>query len=196
MSYLKNSKNVNKEHLSIEDWLDQINRITLAFKKNFEALSEEEQNWKPNDQTWSIAQNIDHLIIINESYFPILKALRNGTHKTPLIGRLQFITKLMGKAMLKAVQPDQKKKTKTFAIWEPTKGEIITAILKKFETHQEDLKRQIKQSEEQLKKRVILTSPANKYIVYSLYTAFEIIITHEKRHFEQARGVLEVLKNT
>lgn len=189
MQYSKNTKDVNKGNSTIENWLHEIDQITLAFKKNFEALSEEELNWKPNVQTWSIARNIEHLIIINESYFLTLEALRKGTYKTPLIGKLGFLTKLMGQTMLKAVQPDRREKTKTFSMWEPTQGEEITGILNKFKEHQEDLKRQIKWSKEQLKKGAVLASPANKYIIYPLHTAFKIIITHEKRHFEQAKGV-------
>ena len=33
------------------------------------------------------------------------------------------------------------------------------------------------------------TAKANKNIVYKLETAFDIIVTHEERHFEQAKEV-------
>ncbi len=39
------------------------------------------------------------------------------------------------------------------------------------------------------------TSPANKNIIYTLETAFDIIVTHEQRHLAQAKEVLEMLKN-
>ena len=41
-----------------------------------------------------------------------------------------------------------------------------------------------------LGKGVVISSPANKNIVYKLETALDIITTHEKRHFEQARRIL------
>jgi len=44
-------------------------------------------------------------------------------------------------------------------------------------------------------KRTIISSPANKNIVYKLRTAFEIIIAHEQRHFEQSKEAFETIKN-
>jgi len=44
-----------------------------------------------------------------------------------------------------------------------------------------------------LDKGTIISSPANKNIVYKLEMAFDIITTHEQRHFEQAKEVLAVL---
>ncbi len=184
------AENIN---LKIENWTEQIDKTTKKFKTRFGVLTEEQLNWKPNAQTWSIAQNIEHLIIINKSYFPILKTLREGAYKTPFIGKMRFLTKWMGKAMLKAVQPNRKKKTKTFIIWEPTKEEKIINILKQFENHQERLKKEIKSSKNSLKKGVVISSPVNKNIVYPLETAFEILIAHEKRHYQQAKEVLEKL---
>lgn len=179
--------------MKTENWTAQINKTTNDFRKKFEPLTDEQMNWKPDKQTWSIAQNIDHLIVINESYFPILNSIQKGTYKIPFIGKFDFITNLLGKTLLKTVQPDRKKKTKTFPIWEPTQGTMLTDILKKFEKHQEELKLQIESSENLLKKKTVISSPANKNIVYKIETAFDIIVTHEQRHFEQAKEVLKML---
>jgi len=176
-----------------ENWIEQINKTTNDFKKTFESLTDDQMNWKPNKQTWSIAQNIDHLIVINKSYFPILNSIRQGNYKTPFIGKFNFITNFLGKSLLKAVQPTTKKKTKTFPIWEPTQNTELTDILNEFEKHQEDLKLQIENSGDLLKKETVISSPANKNIVYKLKTAFDIIVTHEQRHLEQAKEVLKIM---
>lgn len=180
----------------MDNWIERIDKTTNDFKKAFGSLTDEQMNWKPDKQTWSIAQNMDHLIAINESYYPILKSIRNGNYKTPFLGKFNFITKILGKTLLKAVQPDRKKKTKTFQIWEPTQDEMLTDILKKFERHQEELKLQIENSDDLLKGGTVISSPANKNIVYKLETAFDIIVTHEKRHFEQAKEVLQIIPET
>lgn len=174
--------------MKTDNWINQIDKTTNDFREAFEPLPDEQLNWKPDEQTWSIAQNMDHLIVINESYFPILNSLQKGTYKTPFIGKFGFIVNILGKTLLKAVQPDRRKKTKTFQIWEPGQSKI-TDILIKFEEHQEELKQQIENSEDILKKETVISSPANKNIVYKLKTAFDIIVTHEKRHFEQAKEV-------
>ena len=42
---------------------------TVSFNDKFGHLGEKELNWKPNARTWSIAQNIDHLMVVNENLF-------------------------------------------------------------------------------------------------------------------------------
>ena len=168
----------------------QIDLTTEAFRKQFGSLTAEQLNWKPNESQWSIAQNIDHLIVINESYYPIFEKLRSGNLKTPFVGKVGFLVSLFGKLILKGVQPDRKQKMKTFPIWEPSKSEISGNILERFEAHQTSLKDEIQSLSPYIEKRAVIFSPANNRIVYRLDTALDIIISHEKRHLEQAREVL------
>jgi hypothetical protein len=175
-------------------WRDEIDNITENFVECFGAFSFEQLNWKPNTKTWSIAQNIDHLIVINESYFSIINLIREGTYKTPLIGSFRFIVSVFGKIILKGVKPDRKNKIKTFPIWEPTKSEISLEIIDRFKKHQSELKSMIADSNDLVKKGKVISSPANKNIVYKLEKAFEIIVTHEKRHFEQSKEIYQLIK--
>jgi hypothetical protein len=181
----------------MQDWSSQLDIITEIFVADFGTLSAEQLNWKPNSQTWSIAQNIDHLIILNETYYPVLASLKAGTYQTPFMGKIGFMVSFLGKTVLNAVKPDRNKKIKTFPIWEPTVREIKDDIIKRFENHQTELKQQIESSKELVDKGVIISSPANKNIVYKLETAFDIIVSHEQRHLEQAREILILMtKNT
>lgn len=154
-------------------------------------MTDAQLNIKPNQNTWSIAQNIDHLVTINSSYFPILKEIRNGNYKPPFIAKIGIIPKMLGNTMLKSVQPQNKKKIKTFEIWEPHKGKNITHILNTFTLHQDELKQEIKDSENILES--VISSPANRNIVYTVEKAFEILIAHEKRHLLQAIRVKETI---
>jgi hypothetical protein len=175
-------------------WTNKIDQITADFKKEFSGLTAEQLNWKPNEQTWNIAQNIEHLIAVNETYPTVIEVVKKGTYKVPFIGKFGFMVNFLGKMILGSVQPDRKRKMRTFPIWKPATGHISGDILNKFEEHQEALKRMIAESQGLLDKDTVISSPANKNIVYKLETAFDIIITHEQRHFEQAKEVLNVLK--
>lgn len=83
---------------------------------------------------------------------------------------------------------------KTFAVREPARSNIEEGILERFQEKQSELKIVIENSKQLLDKGVIISSPANKNIVYKLEKAFEIMITHEQRHFDQAKEVLNLLK--
>lgn len=178
----------------MKNWSEQIEKTTQNFVESFGRLSIEQLNWKPNAQTWSIAQNIDHLIVINKTYFPVIESIRKGTYKPPFLAKLGFVVSFFGKTVLKAVQPDRKKKMKTFPIWEPAKSEIPIGILDRFKEHQSELKKMIENSRDLVEKGTIISSPANKNIVYKLEMAFEIISTHEKRHFEQSKEIYQLMK--
>jgi hypothetical protein len=174
-------------------WTSQIESITAEYQQDFGTLTREELNWKPNASTWSIAQNIDHIMVINSTYIPVIDAIRNGTYQFPFIGKVGFIVNFFGKMILDSVSPDRKRKMKTFAIWEPASSQIDADILQKFKQHQAELKLLIASCNGLLDKGTVISSPANKNIVYKLETAFDIIVTHERRHLEQARGVFSML---
>lgn len=173
----------------MHNWEVKIDRITEKFLNSFSPLTQEELNWKPNAETWSIAENMEHLIVLNESYYPAFESLQKGNYKLAFIARFGFVVSFFGKLILKSVQPDRKKKMKTFKIWEPTKNSFSKNVLKRFEAHQESLKKEILKIQDHIKQNAIISSPVNKNIVYRLETALNILITHEERHYEQANDI-------
>ena len=179
----------------MEHWLKQIDQNTADFQERFGNLSSAALNWKPTPDTWSIAQNIEHLVIINESYFPIFAQLQAGTYHTPWYGKFRFLAKAMGKMVLGAVAVDRKKRMKTFPIWEPTSSTIGDYIIDRFVAHQQQLKDEFQACAKLLGQGVVLSSPANASIVYPLETAFAVIVTHEQRHLAQAEEMLALLPN-
>jgi len=176
-----------------DKWTQQIDQTTHDFERMVGSLSKEALNYKPSPQVWSIAQNMHHLIVINESYFPVLDKLRNKNYELPWIGKVSFLVNFLGKVVLRAVNPDRRKKMKTFPIWEPSSSDFEMSILNDFKDHQQKLKQYIINSKELLEKGVVISSPANRNIVYKLDKAFDIIVTHERRHLEQAKELLTLL---
>jgi hypothetical protein len=173
--------------MDIKRWLQQIDDVTHAVQEEFQILSSDQLNWKPNANSWSIGQVIDHLIVINKTYFPILEQLKKGTYKLIWLGRVNFIVRFFGDFILGTVNPDRKKKMKTLPIWEPTKSNVDPAIVSTFIEQQTLLKQNIQNSLALLERGAVISSPANRIIVYKLDRAFEIIVAHERRHLEQAR---------
>jgi hypothetical protein len=178
----------------MQDWKNELDYNLKQFERRFGQLSETQLNKIPAPGTWSIAQNIQHLIIINESYYPIFQALINETYKRPLISYFGFVVKYMGLTILKSAQPDRKRKSKTFPIWNPQKSDIPGDILFQLMEHHEKLKEWIRKLSPYLDHRTIINSPANRNVPYRLITALDIIVAHERRHLVQASEVLKVFK--
>jgi hypothetical protein len=173
-------------------WSIELDQISQEVKKNFKGLDKEILNHKPDDNTWSIAENLEHIIKVNSSYFPIFKKLKEGTFKAAFISKIRFFTNLFGNMIYKSVSDGGKKKIRTFALWEPKMVGEIDEIVEKFLLHQEELKGWVKEMEPFIEKAEIIHSPANPLIVYSLPRALDIIVAHEKRHLDQARRNLGI----
>lgn len=169
---------------------EQIDNITKQFRVLYEHLSVEKMNRKPDRDIWSIGQNLEYLIRVIESFFPIIRQLHTGTYQIPFHGRIGFVVDFICKAFLKSVQPERKKRIRRFSIWKP---ETKTPDLEFFEKHRQELKQMFEGCQDLLKKNVVISSPVSRNIVYRLKTVFDIITAHEQRHLEQARYVISSL---
>lgn len=177
----------------INQWKQRIDAVSHAFRAIGDNLDGRALNRRPSPDSWSVAQILEHLITINQSYFPLLDQIVLGEYRLPLHGRLPFLRRYFGRFVLKGVQPDRRRRMKTFPIWEPGQSDLPTDMTDRFLKHQAKLKSRIEDALPLLEQNVILNSPASRMIVYSLEDAFEIIVTHEERHLEQAREVLDRL---
>ena len=179
--------------MNTSKWTEQIDATTLAFKREFGELTADKLNWKVNASAWSIAQCIDHLIVVNGTYFPVIDRLRQGINDIPWTGKVGFITGFFGSLLLKSVLPETRRKMKTLPLWEPSMSTIEGDIVLRFESSQRELKKNIETCSAFLDQGTVISSPANRMIVYKLETAFDILVAHEKRHLEQAGEVLKFL---
>lgn len=167
----------------------------MAFESAFGSLSAEQLNRRPNASAWSIGQVIDHIIQVNESYYPIIEALRSGTYRTPWTAKLPFLVNWFGKFILNGVEPKRKKKIKTFPVWEPVQSDVRADIVQHFAQHQLKLKKLMTDCGDLVQRGTVISSPANPFIVYKIGRAFDIIVAHEERHLNQAKEIKVFMGN-
>lgn len=180
--------------MEVEQLLDRIDDLTEKINTNFNGLSEEELNWKPASNRWSIGQILEHLILVNRSYFPEIAAALRKNKSLPFHARLGFVVRYMEKTLLKSVEPSSSKKIKTFKIWEPPTATIGSDVLNRFVEHHRSLKQVVLNSKKLLGTGTIISSPANPNIVYSLEAAYEILLNHEARHFNQMQNLKDQMQ--
>lgn len=151
-------------------------------------------NFKVSEKQWSIGEILEHIILVNESYYPIFKKVREREFDPPFLSRFEFLVDLYGRMILKSVEPERKKKVKTLKIWKPKQSYIPFKIMDRFFSSQMELNKYLESVESFAEEELVIHSPANKNIVYQLDVAFDIIISHERRHLNQAKEVLDALK--
>lgn len=172
--------------MKTEQWKNDIDAITEAFATQFQSHNEAELNWKPQADVWSVAQNIHHLMVINQTYYPVIDRVREGKYTLPAHASWKWLVRFFGNFILKSVLPDRRRKMKTFPLWEPAQSLLSINVLSDFKKHQTELKGYIDSCADLIAAGTVISSPANRSIVYTLEAAFDIIVTHEKRHLQQA----------
>lgn len=177
----------------VQDFISDIHSVTAEFKDTFGHLTPAQMNYKPNSSVWSVAQNIEHLIKVNDSYLPTFDAIEAGTNKLTFFGKFKWWQKMCGNMILKSVEPTREKKIGTFPIWQPAMSDSSENILDEFEAHQQGLCAVIDRNKVHIENGVAIASPANANIAYTAAKALDIIVTHERRHLQQAKEMLSLI---
>lgn len=172
-------------------WQMEVTTITWEFEKLLKDLGVNEINYSPSPTSWSIAENLSHLIRLNESYYPIFDQLIKGQYKTPMMGKIPIMVKAMGNLLFRAMR--SKSKTKTFDIWAPARKEYELDIIAEFSKHQMELSAYLQKLDPYFESNLVIHSPVNRLLVYSLDKSIDILIAHEKRHLEQSKNLLAAL---
>ena len=174
----------------LEDLLRDGAATAAKIQEDFSDLSKPQLDWKPNQKSWSIAQCLDHLITTNILYFPILKDITNGTQKTNFWQKLPF-SKMWGNMIKGTVDPNNAKTSDSPKEFKPSQSDIQASIVADFEVHFQEMSKIIRATDKVNHDTTILSSPAAKFITYSLKDACIIIVTHLERHYRQAKRVKE-----
>jgi len=161
--------------------------------KQFSSLSENQFNWKPSEEKWSIGECIDHLIVTHKLYNSKFKELQ------PLFedsdeGSFKFKHTFSGRMLLKYVDPNSPKKVKTFKVFKPSMRQINTNIIRSF---CEEVETMISFAEKlhgaDLTKLKII-SPVTRLLRMNIGDALLINLYHDKRHLNQAEKIINESK--
>ena len=169
--------------------LHQLHAVTADVESAFGSLTPDQLNWKPSPSEWSIAQCLEHLIVINGSYFPVFERVERGQFTPTFKERLPLLPRVFGPLVLKAVSPESPRRYKAAAPFQPSSSALAGDIVARFVTHQQEVARHLEAAAGLHPERLVITSPVASFVTYSLLDAFRILVAHEQRHLAQARRV-------
>lgn len=169
-------------------FLNHINKLMDDYKQEIGGMTDVELNRKFGNDSWSVAQVLDHVVITKDAYlsnFEVLKtkfkAFEDGEEKATVMGRW----------MSKYVEPSRTKKTKTVKVFTPEENIVSYDISIKDKLYESQLafKKIIEDSHNYSLYKNKISSPANKVVKFYLGEVLEIILMHEERHLEQIREI-------
>jgi len=166
------------------------NNTAVEAKNTFGRLTPAQLNWKPSAERWSVAQCFDHLINTNKGYLPEIDDVLAGKKRT-FWERAPLLPGLIGKFLIKAVDPASTRKVKAPKVFQPAQSDISGSVINDFVAQQATIIEKMKATEHLDLERINITSPVGAVITYSLMNAYRVIVVHEQRHFRQAKRVME-----
>lgn len=170
----------------IDDLLVRGEKARIKVKQELSALNSYQLNWKPDPESWSVGQCLDHLIIGDCLFFSQLNKITEGLYKKTNWQQWNPFSGLMGKILVSQVQEEPKRKMKNPKILNPSQSNIEPEIFERFFKHMDSLLEYISLSAQLDLDKIIVTSPVSDFITYSLRNTYLLLIQHEHRHINQA----------
>jgi hypothetical protein len=175
----------------LADLRQQLDVVSRDVRKLTDFLSDTQLQQRPKKGGWSIAECIQHLTATNHLYIPILvSALEgapagNGPHKMDWRGRL----------LKWVLEPPYRSKVKTMPSLEP-KIEDVHHVLPDFIVSQQQFVDAMAPWQGRALDKVLITSPFNKRLRYNIYSLFNVVAAHQRRHLWQAHRVREEIERS
>jgi len=180
----------------LEGYRRQFEEAKKSFGDLVAGLSDEEFNWRPVADRWSIAECIDHLVVVgtlmNRNIDEgIAKAEANGWR-----GDGPFTYGWLGNKFVEAAGASpkaRKRKLRSPRIYTPTSNHSISRLEEGFLGLQEAFTVRVERANGLDLARVKVPSPVTSLIKLSLGQWFRLLATHQERHLLQAGEVREQL---
>jgi hypothetical protein len=179
------------QNLSLSQVLNEAEAIASDAQTLFGHLNVQQLNWKPDANSWSVAQCLEHLITINREYDPQFDRILSGEKKVTLWQSMPVLPGLFGRLMVRLLSPSSHQKFKAPAIARPSTSAIDPQIINRFIEQQREMMEKLKAMDSFDPAMIIITSPFAKVITYSVLDAGRMIVAHERRHFAQAQRVMD-----
>jgi hypothetical protein len=175
--------------LSLSDVAAALDAIALEVPAVFGALDQQQLNWRPTAQRWSVAQCFDHLLNTNREMFHSIDSAMDASRPRTVWQRLPVLPRLFGRLLIQSQRPDAKRRFTAPGTAQPASSAIDPWIIDRFVTQQAEAAARIRSLDAPAAARVIMVSPFASFISYSVLDGCRLIVTHEHRHLEQARRV-------
>lgn len=149
---------------------------------------------RPTPTSWSAAECISHLSISSESFLaPLRKAIEDARAKRMNAKRPPKMD-VIGRVLKWFLEPPIRQRVKTAAPFVPRSVRAKAEAFGDFAALQSKLTDILHDARGLDVNRMKIVSPFDKRIRYNFYSAYRILVAHERRHLWQAEQAIAALK--
>lgn len=141
---------------------------------------------RPQPDSWSIAECLAHLTLTSDAYLPLLRqAIARGRTDNLLDTGREFHMEFTSRLLAWWLEPPYRLKSKTGPAFVPGLNDCANA-LPHFLGRQQQLAALLTEADGLALDRIKIASPFAAHVRYNVYSAFQLIAVHERRHLWQA----------
>jgi DinB superfamily len=182
---------VDFTRLTLDQVRAELARTAADVRATFGHLDGRQLNWRPDATSWSVAQCFDHLINANREMCRAMRLAGDPAVSRTIWQRLPILPGLFGRVMVRSLGPTVTRKFTAPKTATPSASEIDTRVLDRFAAGHGEVEALAGTFGARDPARLIMVSPFVRFITYSVLDGFRLIAAHERRHYEQARRVLQ-----
>ena len=172
-------------HAELAEYRRQLRDARADAEKLVEGLSDEQFNWRPAPDRWSIAECLDHLNngwrVLEKLDRKIAKASEQGVR-----GEGPYRHPLLGRLYVRFVEPPPKIRVRAPKAFVPKPDQPLAAVAPRFLELQDEIIRRVIAADGLDLGGVRMSSPITRRFKMSLGQWFAFLAAHERRHLWQA----------
>jgi len=182
---------IGRMNPAIQSRLDQIAASKAEGQAVAAGLSDEQLNWHPARDSWSIAECLQHLNVSVTQTLPAFdRAIGEGRSRSQLAPG-PFRYGWFSRMMVASMEPPPKFRMKTPRIMRVSPGGTYRGadVLPEFAAVRDQLAERVRRADGLDLAHVKTISPVNRLLRMPLGAYFDFILAHDRRHLWQARQV-------
>jgi len=154
-----------------------------------EGLSDDEFNRRPDPESWSVCECLDHLNVVGARLCEAFDAGLERAHREGLFARGHYRYGFLERWFARAsseVSPPRRKRVRTLRVYEPRGGQSVANVLANYHNLQTNLVERVEAANGIDIARLKIRSPATRWVRLSLGQWLQLVAGHQERHLEQA----------
>jgi hypothetical protein len=152
-------------------------------------LRDDQFNWRPAPDAWSIAECLDHLNVTARSYLPKLDEAIGAAIRRGQYGEGPFSYSWLGRFVVWMSEPPPRVRLKTPRQFRPPANRSRREVMAAFRAYQVQFVDRLRQANGLDLARARVSSPVAAWLPLPLGSGFALMAAHERRHLWQARAI-------
>src|SRR5512140_3103439 len=175
----------------IEDYQKQFEGVKKVAEELIAGLNPYGFNWHPAPGSWSIAECLDHLIVVGNLLIPKLDEAIRAAREQNHAGVGPFRYGVRGTLFIRAQEPPVRRKIRTFPGYVPPTARLTEVVQREFMELQDRLIERARSADGLDLSKMLIRSPAVSWLKFNAAVWFAATAAHERRHLWQARRIRE-----